>query len=494
MKGQQQKPLRAPRESELSYSEYMARQEAVDKIKRGEQELQPETASGPKTDPGVIARFLKQRLGGMAKLEGASLYPDGLVEARDQCIVRNRIRVQLEYNGDVPPEGVTLYVKDCVSIKGCSKDERELPASLVSLCCTWYDNASPHVLSGALNIAETYRPYAKTERDQADVQEAIGAQRHASMMFKANTKEEFQQHALHIQHVKDPRLGRINYHYGNPDFMMMTHLLDPATNLRCGLVQIPAEVCKEAGYELYNEEAAMELHMQNKREQGKILVKSKNPSTSPTETAMKEEGVSQSSSPQAAMTTDDSEAIPMDEDDDEEEISQAEWDASKYPNVLDEQKIRSWVALPWDHVLTWCFHTSDIQRRSMGLRCRILNIQESYVNPVTKRPDKRNKPFCWLVPDVQVRAIEQQYIRSWHDKVDVRDSLGEIGITIAPPLRQQGTLRNVSIKLRVQMYVIFWKKSEGDSRVAPKLLPTFPVFTQFVSDPFSELDMGKLKI
>jgi len=75
----------------------------------------------------------------------------------------------------------------------------------------------------------------------------------------------------------------------------------------------------------------------------------------------------------------------------------------------------------------------------------------------------------------------------------VRDSLGEIGITIAPPLKQQGTLRNVSIKLRVQMYVIFWKRSDP-AVVAPKLLPTFPAFTQFVSDPFSELDMGKLKI
>jgi len=106
--------------------------------------------------------------------------------------------------------------------------------------------------------------------------------------------------------------------------------------------------------------------------------------------------------------------------DDGDEISQAERDASKYLNVLDEQKIRSWVALPWDHVLTWCFHTSDIQRRSMGLRCRILNIQESYVNPVTKRPDKRNRPFCWLVPDVQVRAVEQQYVRSWHDKVKIK--------------------------------------------------------------------------
>lgn len=399
MKGQQQKPRRAPRESELAYSEYMARQDAVDKIKRGEHEQQPET--GPKTDPGVIARFLKQRLGGVAKLEGASLYPDGLVDARDQCIVRNRIRVQLEYSGDVPPEGVTLYVKDCVSIKGCLPGERTSPVSLVSLCCTWYDNASPYALSGALNIAETYRPYAKTERDQADVQEAIGAQRHASMVFKANTKEEYQQHALHIQHVKDPQLGRVNYHYGNPDFMMMTHLLDPATNLRCGLVQIPAEVCKEAGYELYDEEAAMELHLQNKRDQGKIHLQSKN--TSLQTPTMKEE--------------DDSDAMELDDGD---EISQAERDASKYLNVLDEQKIRSWVALPWDHVLTWCFHTSDIQRRSMGLRCRILNIQESYVNPVTKRPDKRNKPFCWLVPDVQVRAVEQQYVRSWHDKVKIK--------------------------------------------------------------------------
>jgi hypothetical protein len=43
------------------------------------------------------------------------------------------------------------------------------------------------------------------------------------------------------------------------------------------------------------------------------------------------------------------------------------------------------------------------------------------------------------------------------------------------------------------MYVIFWKKSDP-AVVAPKLLPTFPAFTQFVSDPFSELDMGKLKI
>ena len=77
----------------------------------------------------------------------------------------------------------------------------------------------------------------------------------------------------------------------------------------------------------------------------------------------------------------------------------------------------------------------------------------------------------------------------------MRESLGEIGITIAPPLKQLGTLRGVSIKLRVTMYVIFWKKNPQEAAsVAPKLLSTFPPFTQFVEDPFSELDMSKLKL
>jgi hypothetical protein len=182
------------------------------------------------------------------------------------------------------------------------------------------------------------------------------------------------------------------------------------------------------------------------------------------------------------------------DDDEDAEISQAEREASKFLNVRDDQKIRSWIAVPWDHVLSWCFHTTDLQRRSMGLHCKVLNVQETYTNPVTKRPDTRPKPFCWLVPDVEMTAVEQQYVRSWSNKVDVRDSLGEIGITIAPPLKQMGTLRSVSIKLRVQMYVIFWKPSQGPAQVAPKLLSTFPPFTQFVEDPFSELDMSKLKL
>lgn len=480
MKGQV--PRRAPRESELAYSDYVARQEAIDKIKRGEQEEQ-QTQVSPKTKPEVIARFLKLKLGGLPKLDGASLYPSGLAgDARDLCIVRNRVRVQLEYNGDVPPEGVTLYVRDCINIKGCSQEERaQLPVSLVSLCCTWYDNASPHRLSGALNIAETHKAYAKTDREQADVQDSIGALRNASMEFKPHTKEEFQQHALHIQHVKDPRLGRINYHYGNPDFMIMTHPIDPATNLRAGLVQIPAEICKEAGYELYDEETALALHLKQKRETEEYL-QSKMP-----------EDLSQTT-PAASSEKGKEDLGPSPMDDDEDEISQAEREASKFLNVRDDQKIRSWIAVPWDHVLSWCFHTTDLQRRSMGLHCKVLNVQETYTNPVTKRPDTRPKPFCWLVPDVEMTAVEQQYVRSWHQKVDVRDSLGEIGITIAPPLKQMGTLRGVSIKLRVQMYVIFWKPSQGTAQVAPKLLSTFPPFTQFVEDPFSELDMSKLKL
>jgi hypothetical protein len=338
-------------------------------------------------------------------------------------------------------------------------------------------------LSGALNIAETHKAYAKTDREQADVQDSIGALRNASMEFKPHTKEEFQQHALHIQHVKDPRLGRINYHYGNPDFMIMTHPIDPATNLRAGLIQIPTEVCKEAGYELYDEEAALALHLKHKRETEEYL-QSKMPEDLSQTTPAAEKGKEED---------DDLGPSPMDDDEDAE-ISQAEREASKFLNVRDDQKIRSWIAVPWDHVLSWCFHTTDLQRRSMGLHCKVLNVQETYTNPVTKRPDTRPKPFCWLVPDVEMTAVEQQYVRSWSNKVDVRDSLGEIGITIAPPLKQMGTLRSVSIKLRVQMYVIFWKPSQGPAQVAPKLLSTFPPFTQFVEDPFSELDTSKLKL
>jgi hypothetical protein len=353
--------------------------------------------------------------------------------------------------------------------------------TVVSLCSTWYDNASPHRLSGALNIAETYKPYLKADRDNADVQQSIGALRNACMEFKPHTKEEFQQHALHIQHVNDPRLGRINYHYGNPDFMIMTRSLDPESNLRGGFVRIPPDVCKEGGYVLYDEEKAMALHMQHKQATEEYL-KSKMPP--PEEESM--------TLPLSGSVMED-DAVSMDVGE-EEEISRAEWESSKFLNVREDQKIRSWFAVPWDHVLTWCFHTTDTQRASMGLRCKVLHVRETYTNPVTKRPDKRNKPYCWLVPDVQLRAVEQEYIRSWHDKIDVRQSLGDIGITIAPPLKHMGTLQGVSLKLRVNMYVIFWKPRNDAAQVAPKLLPTFPPFTQFVDDPFAELDMSKLKI
>jgi hypothetical protein len=92
----------------------MARQEAIDKIKRNEEEQQQQKGETKdeetKTKPEVIARYLKQHLG-TTKLNGTSLYPSNMTDARDQCIVRNRIRVELEYNGDVPPEGKKIKTR-----------------------------------------------------------------------------------------------------------------------------------------------------------------------------------------------------------------------------------------------------------------------------------------------------------------------------------------------------------------------------------------------
>jgi len=318
---------------------------------------------------------------------------------------------------------------------------------------------------------ETYKAYTGVDKEKADLQESIGGLRHASLAFKANTKEERDQHVLHIQHIDDRGgFGRINFHYSNPEFMVMTRLLNPEGNLKDGLVQIPAEVCEEAGYELYDEELALEMHLKEKREREKII-QSKMPE--------KEEEEEQ----------DGAEAM----DTSEQEISDKERAASVYLNVPEDQKIRTWYAMPYDHVLSWCFHTSDVQRKSMGLHCRILNIQEDYTNPITNKPDKRNKPFCWIVPDSTIHGLVKEYTRAWHDRVDVRNSLLDAGVVIAPPLKAQGDLKNVKIRMRFNAYVIFWKP-QAHAAVAPRLHPNFPQFMQFVPDPFSNVDLQRLKI
>lgn len=464
---QQQAPsvprFRQPYASELASSaaDYLEREKAVEQFYK---ETKPPPPEPTTTNPALIAQFLKKhhfapqcdadgRCIEVQKLQGQSLYAPGSTRAEDHCIVKNRIRVTLEYHGNVPPEGVTLLVRDAVEVKGCSEEERHgTPMSLVTLCCRSYDNSkTPYVLSGALNIADTHKAYLSADKDGADLQDAIGALRNASMTFKANTKEEHDQHGLHIQHVKHPSFGRINYHYGNPDFITMTHPVHPEHNLMNGLVKIPADVCKAAGYELYDEQAALEMHIQGMRELRSKLEKNKEE---------EEDG--------DVMDTG------------EEEISQAEREQSIFLSAPEESKIRNWYAMAYDHILSWAFHTSELQRKSMGIRCKILNAGD--------------KPFCWLVPDAIVRSLAVEYTRTWHDKVDVRDSLDDIGIIIAPPLKAHGTLQNVHIRVHLTLHVIFWKNGADYSKVAPRLLPNFPKFTQFVDDPFSELKFDQLKI
>ena len=112
--------------------------------------------------------------------------------------------------------------------------------------------------------------------------------------------------------------------------MIMTHPIDPATNLRAGLIQIPTEVCKEAGYELYDEETALALHLKHKRETEEYL-QSKMPEDLSQTPAMPASGKGKE---------EDEDLGPSPMDDEEDEISQAERDASKFLNVRDDQKIR----------------------------------------------------------------------------------------------------------------------------------------------------------
>jgi len=230
---------------------------------------------------------------------------------------------------------------------------------------------------------------------------------------------------------------------------------DDKNNIWNGLVRIPQEICKEANLIVYDVKKAEELHLKMRSRVRAASAKAE------------EEG----------------EEEPMDTKEDEESedvITEEERQQSIFLNPNDDEKVRCWYAVDLDHILAWGLKTSADQRKSAKINAERFDVTIEKGTPKEKRI-----PYCYLVPDTDIRKLIRGYNKRWNDRVDVRDASGDVGFVIAPRLRNQGNLRNVQLTFRVHAYVIIWDPLPSNkTHILPKLHPLMPTLQNFVNSPF----------
>jgi hypothetical protein len=364
--------------------------------------------------------------------------------------------------------------------------------TIYSACCRSYDNRSTHELCGGLNIANDYVAFADTEQDMVEIQESIGMLKHAVMRFKPSTAEERDQFMLHVQSsVNRVNRAEIRFHYLNPDFITSTYRVNGfpldgvfagkskeestreeiayrqekgdsslSSVLWNGIIHLPAALCEKAGLALYSDAKAEAYYL---AERNKARDKRKAHTFGEEEEEDEDEKVS-----------------------DPNYISEEERAKSPILNHPDDLRVRCWYAMDINHVLAWPLHTSGIQRRSIGI----------YAQRLDATIAKKRVPLCWLVPDTDLRGLMRNYNNSWANKVDTRTSImSDVGITLAPLQKHQGTLEHVDISLRIVLKCIIWKENTDTfCKVAPKMHPDFPPLSYWTDSAFDEIDLSKLKI
>ncbi len=480
---------RAPRPEELENNAFEMQQNASKALKEREEKIKKLYGGPRKFD--VIGNYLKEQLKQTHLMEKTKhgfqskhLYSSNSIPAHSLAIRKNDLFFKVKYTGDIPVQGIRVYLKDCVMPDGCRWD---LPVSFVSVCSRKYTNHSEHVLASSFSVNESHKAYRNVDEPLIEAAEHLGGLKYASATFLANQKDKKGDvYFLHVQQVTKGDGQVIKYHYGNPDFMASTFKIaaspfagpylgktkDECTqeeikafesgelkgtnqSLWNGLIRIPGDVCKKANYPIYDEEKAREAHLLVKEHRMQLTKQ------------------------------DDNDAMDTNEDDDE--IPETERLLSPYLNVDDDLKTRCWYAMNPDHILSWTLTTSLDQRKSCGVYSERFDVT---IN------EKRILAY-YMIPDTVLRGLIRSFKSVWEDRVDVRENaLESVYFTIAPSNRKQGYLKNVSIEFTVHCYVIWWKPVPENTELAPVLHPNFPAFVNFVNSPFDDLSeqMNKLNV
>lgn len=491
--------MRMPTDAELnagpSYGDQLKAQDAL------KDERPPPVETRQRNDL-IIAQYLKKTLGKQSltycvdkkngKRACVPLYNDG----RHATFNWDRCRYidftcTFDFRGDIAADGTLIPFKDgvitCKEPLPTTTDE----VTFVSCCLKNYDNAAEKKLAATFNVMNDHKAYKDVDVDTADMQEAVGILRGAFVDFEAQTSKEEDRWALRVQSTTNTRTGQETYyHFTNPDFMTMTYGItgDPLAGPRYGkpreeccereieahqnnetmgsvlwdgLIRLPSALCKEAGLFLYSNEEAEKLYLLHRKLQKTVPLFGE---------ANDEEGAGDTF------------------------ISDSERRESKYLNWPDEQRIRCYYAMDYNHVLSWPLHTAWDVRRRYKIECERLDISLA---------DGKRVEGPWLVPDTVLRSLMQHYQKTWANRVDVRkDVFNTTGFVVAPFSKYSGDCKDVKLRFTVHCKCITWNNN-ASTHVAPRLHPAIPSVQHWIhlTSPKNDDDedeasamMNKLKV
>jgi hypothetical protein len=243
-------------------------------------------------------------------------------------------------------------------------------------------------------------------------------------------------------------LKRRHFSYCN-EFFVSTMALINEDNLKNGIVEIPAEVCREAGLLLF--EGAPE----------------------PPQDWKEEKDVDEAAEALASMDISEG---------DRSARFKAEWMAQAEKREL--YPILHYYAVPINHVLAWGLHSKEYAAQHK------VNREEFFFTPPAAPKGAKTKGLggdillYYLVSDVSMRAMRANFDKHWLGKVDSRP-LNNMGFDFVPftgarhypglaPEVKQVTVDTFSVRSTLS-YMVAPKLSRAQiAALAPTLSPTFP--------------------